>query len=164
MTGGGERPMDEARLAEYEADHRPARISKMCEGCNYDVVWPCDAVELVAELRRLQAQVQEASTNAVETLLGSCEAPDHHGVDRLSFTAFLATEGVRCALCVAAERDQARAEVRRLRAAGNALYRAFVHHRTATHEVKPHHCATCWDSDEALATWRALGGGDEGRV
>lgn len=39
--------------------------------------------------------------------------------------------------------DDLTAEIERLRA-------AFIRHRTATHEVKPHFCVTCRESDAVL--------------
>lgn len=49
--------MDEQQLAKIEALHpKPEGTHGRCEGCGYECFWPCDAVTLLAEVRRLQEE------------------------------------------------------------------------------------------------------------
>lgn len=57
MATGERTPMSEERLAEIEADHVAGNHGR-CGGCNFDVDWPCDAVELAAEVRELRRIVE----------------------------------------------------------------------------------------------------------
>ena len=49
------------------------------------------------------------------------------------------------------ERDQLRADLKRVTEQRDALRVAFIYHRTATHDAAPTFCKTCRESDAALA-------------
>lgn len=47
--------MDDRRLAEIEASHVAALLNpERCDGCEMSSAWPCDAAQLVIEVRRLR--------------------------------------------------------------------------------------------------------------
>jgi hypothetical protein len=54
--------VNEERLAEIEAYHQPCtqdRKSSHCDDDDCSSVWPCDAMQLVAEVRRLREENAE---------------------------------------------------------------------------------------------------------
>lgn len=92
-------------------EQRVAEIADAHAGCVASGDDLCPVPWLLDRLAAVEQERDAIAEHAVDTLMGSCTADDHHGVDRMSFAAFLETEGVRCSLCVAAERDALRAEL-----------------------------------------------------
>lgn len=60
--------MTEQQLTEIEAQHKEGRHG-WCTGCAFETPWPCDVVDLVAEVRRLRGEIKTTRREAY----GICE-------------------------------------------------------------------------------------------
>lgn len=58
--------MTTSELTEIEVMHVAGK-RRTCAGCNYDVEWPCDAVALVEEIKRLREFVRDVAIGGYDS-------------------------------------------------------------------------------------------------